>query len=321
MSAIFNLDGTITFGVENPDPQEQLQHNLDTFEQDREDGFIELRALRDQALKECDWTQTIDCALDSSAKAEWTEYRTKLRQLPQSAKAPYIPSSDWPLIPGQSSLSTDVIAFVEANADPLGIATTSWVGITTIMVKQGHRSITGDVDIAANSIGIGYTDGLQVGDHLKLTGTDIDVGIISGITTISVSLASTTPVAINGDIDYYRVGNIYYEQERPLINLSVTSDKAGAGPSETVVFTSTVRNMIGEDDSFYWKITEGEEVLADGSSLTGTSTITPVDNVGQFTTTVSLASTITDPTVLGYTVYNTNVFSTGIGITVGITST
>lgn len=321
MSAIFNLDGTITFGVENPDPQEDLQHKLDSFENDREDGFIELRALRDQALKECDWTQTVDCTLDSSTKTAWAEYRTKLRQLPQSAKAPWITSSDWPLIPGQSSIPTDVISFVESNVDPLGIATTSWVGITTSMLKKGHVSITDDVDIAANSIGVGYTDGLQVGDHLKLTGTNIDVGIISGITTISVSLASTTPVAINGDIDYYRVENIYYEQERPLINLSVTSDKAGAGPSETVVFTSTVRNMIVEDDTFYWQITEGEEVLADGSSLTGTSTINPVNTVGVLTTTVSLASTITDPTVLGYTVYNGNVFVAGIGITVGITST
>ena len=39
--------------------------------------------------------------------------------------------SDWPLAPGESSIPDDAVTFLKSNADPLGLGTTSWVGVGT----------------------------------------------------------------------------------------------------------------------------------------------------------------------------------------------
>ena len=39
--------------------------------------------IRNFLLADCDWTQMPDAAIDADLKAQWTAYRTKLRQLPQ----------------------------------------------------------------------------------------------------------------------------------------------------------------------------------------------------------------------------------------------
>ena len=41
-----------------------------------------LRSLRDELLKESDWTQASDSPLSDSKKAEWATYRQELRDLP-----------------------------------------------------------------------------------------------------------------------------------------------------------------------------------------------------------------------------------------------
>ena len=42
-----------------------------------------IRMIRNFLLADCDWTQMPDAAIDADLKAQWTAYRTKLRQLPQ----------------------------------------------------------------------------------------------------------------------------------------------------------------------------------------------------------------------------------------------
>ena len=42
-----------------------------------------IRMIRNFLLADCDWTQMPDAAINADIKAQWTAYRTKLRQLPQ----------------------------------------------------------------------------------------------------------------------------------------------------------------------------------------------------------------------------------------------
>lgn len=45
---------------------------------------IQLRKIRNNRLKDCDWTQAIDSPLSAEKKAEWATYRQALRDLPSS---------------------------------------------------------------------------------------------------------------------------------------------------------------------------------------------------------------------------------------------
>lgn len=47
-----------------------------------------LRDLRDILLKECDWTQTLDCALSVEIKNDWQIWRQYMRDLPNNADRP-----------------------------------------------------------------------------------------------------------------------------------------------------------------------------------------------------------------------------------------
>ena len=46
--------------------------------------LVYLRFVRDEGLKESDWTQMPDSPLSDSKKAEWATYRQQLRDLPSS---------------------------------------------------------------------------------------------------------------------------------------------------------------------------------------------------------------------------------------------
>jgi hypothetical protein len=46
------------------------------------DFFPTIRIQRNELLKESDWTQSNDCPLSDSKKAEWVTYRQSLRDLP-----------------------------------------------------------------------------------------------------------------------------------------------------------------------------------------------------------------------------------------------
>ncbi len=135
MSVIFKLDGTVTYQNDvNDEQQEQqdLKDKIQNFEENIRDHFQDLRGTRNLELVKSDWTQGADSPLDSSKQDEWKNYRTKLRDLPNHAKAPiWFEESDIPLPPGESSIPEWAEPFIKSRIDPIGIGTTSWVGVGT----------------------------------------------------------------------------------------------------------------------------------------------------------------------------------------------
>lgn len=62
-------------------------------------GWKIIRDTRDGLLKECDWTQFNDSPLPEDQKKQWSEYRQKLRDIPQKNKLPF--SVVWPKSPNE----------------------------------------------------------------------------------------------------------------------------------------------------------------------------------------------------------------------------
>ena len=56
-----------------------------------------IRAKRNQLLKECDWTHMTDSPLNTEDKAAWASYRDALRDIPEQTGFPY--SVQWPSEP------------------------------------------------------------------------------------------------------------------------------------------------------------------------------------------------------------------------------
>lgn len=245
MSITFNLDGSVTRTPdEEKSQQDILQERIDSFNQHIFGGLEELRTYRDDELIKSDWTQNPDSPLNSTTKTAWATYRTKLRDLPGDAKAPFwFEESDWPIAPGQSSINSEALTFISKNKDPLGIATTSWVGLTTDMVDKGNFLVTDTVGVGTDIIGVGSTLGLQIGDHVKQE--ESLAGIISGITTVSVSLASTTPIALSGLLKYFRSDDVYYEQQQPELTyaLSASAASVAAGSILDLLFLLQIKQL------------------------------------------------------------------------------
>ena len=55
------------------------------------------RALRDNLLRKCDWTQVADSPLSVEEKATWAVYRQALRDVPSQIDFPY--TIVWPAVP------------------------------------------------------------------------------------------------------------------------------------------------------------------------------------------------------------------------------
>ena len=313
MGIIFNTDGTVTRTQDAvQDYQEKLGQQLQNYDSHLNCGFEELRTYRDDELSTSDWTQVPDGPLDSTTKAAWATYREKLRDLPSDAKAPFwFDDSDWPLAPGQSSINPEALGFIKRNIDPLGIATTSWVGLTTSMVEKGSLTVN-NAGIGTDIVGVADTAGVQVGDTVSNRG--LTVGIVAGITTVSISLASTTPIQVYGDLPYSRVGDIYYAQDRPELTASVsagaTTIVAGAGIS----FTITLTNQAAPQD-IQWS-TDYEH---NSTSSSGDMTLTPVGTTGIGTVTVvGAAVTTSDTLYLEVSSINSTI---GASASVGVTTT
>jgi len=58
----------------------------------KDSAMANIRATRNQLLKDCDWTQIADCTVD---KAAWATYRQALRDLPATITEPRT-FADWP---------------------------------------------------------------------------------------------------------------------------------------------------------------------------------------------------------------------------------
>jgi len=59
----------------------------------------EIRTVRNQKLKDSDWTQFSDVVLDPVLKQEWITYRQTLRDITSQSTNPY--DIIWPLAPGE----------------------------------------------------------------------------------------------------------------------------------------------------------------------------------------------------------------------------
>ena len=307
MGIIFNQDGTTTHFRDEYDPQEDLKDTIRSYDSHLKGGYQELRIYRDQELSTSDWTQVPDGPLDSTTKAAWATYREKLRDLPGNAKAPFwFDESDWPLAPGQSSINPEALNFIKRNIDPLGIATTSWVGITTTMVEKGHFSISDSPGIGTDIIGVGNTIGLEVGDHIKNGSV---IGIIAGITTVSISLASTISSGITTSYGFYysRSEEIYYAQDRPELTYAVTASSSTSVIGSGVSFTVTLTNQ-GSEQDVEWQ-TSGPLLS------TGTLTIIPVGTTGIGTVSLTIPS-VDAPDILEFIIPRV-----AVGATVGVTTT
>lgn len=278
MAIIFNLDGSVTHSNEKQESQQEvLQEKIDTYDRHISGGLDELRTYRDDELRTSDWTQNPDSPLNTTTKNAWKTYRTKLRDLPNDAKAPFwFEESDWPIAPGASSINPQALTFIAQNKDPLGIATTSWVGLTTDMVNKGDFMVTDVVGVGTDIIGVGSTLGLQIGDHIK-QGESL-AGIVSGITTVSVSLASTTPITLSGLLNYFRSDNVYYEQQKPELTYTLTANASSVAAGSNIGFTISLTNQAVQQ-YVNWSCTgpgpsSGNILINPGETTTGVGTVT-----------------------------------------------
>lgn len=60
----------------------------------KDSAMAQIRATRNQMLKDCDWTQIADCTVDKSV---WLTYRQALRDLPSTITEPRT-FSNWPKV-------------------------------------------------------------------------------------------------------------------------------------------------------------------------------------------------------------------------------
>ena len=149
MATQFNIDGTTTKTIEDPNSQEELKNEVNEFASRHNDNMDVLRDWRNSELKESDWMAFEDSPTMSD---EWKTYRQNLRNLPVSTDASSfrIPDADFPIAPGKSSIPSDALKFVKSS-DALGIATTSWIGITTtgVYFRQEKPTLSATVSSAS----------------------------------------------------------------------------------------------------------------------------------------------------------------------------
>ena len=310
MATIFNKDGTVTHTPEVLNLQEELASRVNHYNNHLTSGYEELRTYRDDELKTSDWTQNPDSPLNSTTKTAWATYRTKLRDLPGDAKAPYwFEEADWPIAPGASAINPEALGFIKNNDDPLGIATTSWVGITTTMVEKGSLTVnsSGPVGAGTDIVGIADTTGVEVGDNVSCNGQT--VGIVAGITTVNISLASTSPVEIESSLEYFREGNIYYAQDRPELTYAVSAGATTVASEGSINFTITLTNQ-GSEQLVRWKT--GGSLISSGSVE-----ITPSGTTGVSTVAIT-APSVTIPDTLSFNLLDQ---ASGISTSVGVTTT
>ena len=61
----------------------------------KDSAMANIRNTRNQLLKDCDWTQAVDCTI--AKKTEWATYRQALRDIPTSEGFPW--NVNWPDAP------------------------------------------------------------------------------------------------------------------------------------------------------------------------------------------------------------------------------
>ena len=114
------------------DEQIVLQDKLSRFNETNERAVIELRSWRDNELISSDWMIVKATETGVGISSDWSTYRQSLRDLPSHENAPNkFMISDWPLTPEESEPGESARSFIVEYYDPVGLGTTSWVGVTT----------------------------------------------------------------------------------------------------------------------------------------------------------------------------------------------
>ena len=245
MTTKFKLDGTTTTTPDDPNSQEELKNEVNEFASVQNDNMDVLREWRKSELKETDWMAFEDT---STMPDGWRTYRQKLRNLPTSTDANryLIPDADFPIAPGESSLPAGALTFCESS-DPLGIATTSWIGITTTGEYFRQEKPTLDVTVSSAStiysaasnthveFKVNTVNMIAEGEYSWETfGTDPVVDKLNGyvkivpdpttnqgIGTVSVSIGSSIfgQVTMDGNLDF----NVYVNGIVKLYSVGVTT--------------------------------------------------------------------------------------------------
>jgi len=116
----------------NKDYQEVLKERADIYESDKITQMQMLREHRDQKISESDWMVVKASESGGSISTAWSNYRQSLRDLPSHSRAPNkFLTADWPLSPNETEPSEVVGVFIAETRDPVGLGTTSWVGLST----------------------------------------------------------------------------------------------------------------------------------------------------------------------------------------------
>lgn len=97
MSTSVRVTAKGVFKVPNPTISDEDQALIDAAKNDNASRGN--RFYRDYLLNESDWTQVTDSALTDEKKAEWSAYRTLLRDLSSHANWPNLEDDDWPTKP------------------------------------------------------------------------------------------------------------------------------------------------------------------------------------------------------------------------------
>jgi len=266
MTTRINLDGSES--LVDTDTQEFLKtesQNFDNFHLPEQ--WKNLRGYRESKLALSDWTQVSDGPLDSTTKAAWATYRTKLRDIPANAGAPIqIPDADWPLAPGETSIPEDAIRFVKSG-DPLGLGTTSWIEINNYYAPKhtGNTTLYTGSGIGSDIILICNVSILKIGDTIRYKETldsvpyydTIITGIGSTVSTSTesgdvdlcrVSIGTTLQVGLNtaSPVEYFTpiAQSSYNPQEKPSPTIAIVGvNTTGISTGDTLNVTVSSKNV------------------------------------------------------------------------------
>ena len=197
MATIFHLDGREERTEEKYDLQENLKTKIKNYENHKSNYFDQLRIYRNDELKASDWTQGADSPFDANVKNAWQTYRSKLRTLPNHVRAPmWFEESDIPLAPGESSVPDDALKFLKSNADPIGLATTSWVGVGTDGVYFAQTRPCAQITFDANSkVGGVSTDKVVIGTHDTIN-FEVNITDIAATTSYNYEVESENNIFV-----------------------------------------------------------------------------------------------------------------------------
>lgn len=127
---IFNLDGSVSPSIF--DTQKELEGKLNIFNDKENSSLRELKDLRNHLLSQSDWMVTKASETGVGISSDWKTYRQALRDLPSHTRAPNkFMIADWPLSPDETTYPSLAEEFIAEVTDPVGLGTTSWIGITT----------------------------------------------------------------------------------------------------------------------------------------------------------------------------------------------